>query len=185
MTKIEETLSGKKRDIVKKCINLTMESYPPETSESLKREKDRFLNPAGFTISSEIENVFDEVIGAMDLEKLVTSLESVIKLRAVQNFPPSEAISFVYLLKRSIREELAGNLDAKSTRGVTQARDGGRRTRDAIQTWDEKARPVENWAELDERLDRVALLAFDVYMRCREKIHEIRLRETKAFHGRR
>ena len=50
---------------------------------------------------------------------------------------------------------------------------------------DEESRPIKEWAELDERIDRVVLLAFDVYAQCREKIHEIRLRETKALHGRR
>ena len=44
MKKIEEILSGKKVDIVKRCFNLTVEAYPPETSELLKSEKDRFLN---------------------------------------------------------------------------------------------------------------------------------------------
>jgi hypothetical protein len=173
MAKIEEILSGKKGDIVKKCINLTMETYPSETSELLKGETDRFLNPAGFAIRSEIENVFDEVIGAMDTEKLVVALENVIKIRAVQNFQPSEAISFVYLLKRSIREELTSIGDFGLCRSRTDVRGiAGQKL-------------MEELTELDEKIDRVALMAFDVYMRCREKIHEIKLRETKALHGRR
>ena len=106
MTRIEGILPGKKADIVKKCFDLTVEAYPPETAGLLKRERDRFLNPVGFTIRSEIENIFDEVVGAMDAERLFASLENIIKIRAIQNFAPSEAISFVYLLKRSIREEL-------------------------------------------------------------------------------
>jgi hypothetical protein len=169
MTRIEEILLGKKREIIKKCINLTIETYPQETSELLKREEDRFLNPAGFTIRSEIENIFDEVIGAMDPERLAASLENVIRIRAIQNFAPSEAISFVYLLKRSIREEL----------GAKTAWDVGRGT------WDGKSTPEVGWVELDERIDRIALMAFDVYMRCREKVYEIRLKEMKALHGRR
>ena len=34
-------------------------------------------------------------------------------------------------------------------------------------------------AALDEGLDRMALAAFDVYMQCREKLFEIRLRELR------
>jgi hypothetical protein len=165
MTRIEEVLSGKKTDIVKKCFNLTVETYPPETAGLLRRGRDRFLNPVGFTIRSEIENIFDEVVGAMDVERLFASLENVIKIRAIQNFAPSEAISFVYLLKRSIREELTSIADF----GLQIA----------------EQRLIEELTELNERLDRVALLAFDVYVQCREKIHEIKLKEAKALHGRR
>jgi hypothetical protein len=168
MRKIEEILSRKKAEIVKRCFDLTVEAYPVEASLLLKREKDRFLNPVGFTIRSEIENIFDEVAGAMDPKRLADSLTNIIRIRAVQNFTPSEAISFVYLLKRSIREELG----AKTTWDVGRG------------TWDEKSTPEIGWAELDGRIDRVALLAFDVYTQCREKIHEIRMKEIKAFRGR-
>ena len=170
MTRIEEILPGKKADIVKKCFNLTVEAYPPETASLLKRERDRFLNPVGFTIRSEIENIFDEVVGAMDAERLFASLENVIKIRAVQNFAPSEAISFVYLLKRSIREELTSN--------------AGCGTRERVPGVAEDTL-IKGLTELDEKIDRVALLAFDVYVQCREKIHEIKLKEAKALRGRR
>ena len=173
MTRIEEVLSGKKTDIVKKCFNLTVETYPPETAGLLKRERDRFLNPVGFTIRSEIENIFDEVVGAMDAERLLASLENVIKIRAIQNFAPSEAISFVYLLKRSIREEFTSIADFELRLSRTNVRGIA------------EQKLIEELVLLDERIDRVALLAFDVYVQCREKIHEIKLKEAKALHGRR
>ncbi len=161
MEKTAKNLSGKKAEIVQKCFNLTLETYPPETARLLKREKDRFLNPVGFAIRNGIEGIFDEVAGEMDPGRLLVSLENVIKVRAVQDFAPSEAISFVYLLKRSIREEIASNADCGM--GIAEG----------------------SMAELEERIDRIALLAFDVYMQCREKIYEIRLKEAKALHGRR
>ena len=34
-------------------------------------------------------------------------------------------------------------------------------------------------AVLDSRIDRIALLAFDLYMQCREKLHEIKVNEAK------
>ena len=169
MKDVKEILSGKKTGIVKKCFNLAIEAYPPQTADILKREGDRFLNPVGFTIRTEIENIFEEVIGSMDTRRLIGCLENVIKIGAIQNFPPSEAVSFVYLLKRSIRDEL---LDIKPTR----VGDGG---------WEAEKDRIEQLSEMESRLDRVALLAFDVYMKCREKIHEIKLKETKSPHGRR
>jgi hypothetical protein len=35
-------------------------------------------------------------------------------------------------------------------------------------------------AELEARIDRVALLAFEKYTECREKIHEVRNKEIKG-----
>ena len=35
-------------------------------------------------------------------------------------------------------------------------------------------------AELEARIDRVALLAFDKYTECREKLHEVRNNEIKG-----
>ena len=175
MDRIVKILSGKKGAIVEKCFDLTLKTYPPETSRLLKREEDRFLNPVGFAIRSGIESIFDELVGAMDPDRLLRCVENVVKVRAVQAFTPSEAISFVYLLKRSIREEIGARSPRDDGRGLSPQREHGGTT-------DEKEQML---VEIDERIDRIALLAFDVYMQCREKIHELRLKEAKALHGRR
>jgi hypothetical protein len=39
--------------------------------------------------------------------------------------------------------------------------------------------PPEDLAMLENRIDRLALLAFDLYMKCREKIYEIQAEEAK------
>jgi hypothetical protein len=39
--------------------------------------------------------------------------------------------------------------------------------------------PAGDLAMLENRIDRVALLAFDLYMKCREKIYEIKAEEAK------
>jgi hypothetical protein len=36
----------------------------------------------------------------------------------------------------------------------------------------------ESLAELDNRIDQVALMAFDFYMDCRERLHQIRVNEV-------
>jgi len=100
---IEELLSRKKTYIIKKCVKLIMETYPPESSEVFENSGDRFQNPVGFTIRSEVENIYNELAGKMDMEMLGNSLENIIRIRAVQGFLPSEAISFVFLMKKAIR----------------------------------------------------------------------------------
>ncbi|MDP3001478.1 MAG: RsbRD N-terminal domain-containing protein [Bryobacterales bacterium] len=39
--------------------------------------------------------------------------------------------------------------------------------------------PAADLAMLEKRIDRMALLAFDLYMKCREKIYEIKAEEAK------
>ncbi|HZP02673.1 MAG TPA: RsbRD N-terminal domain-containing protein [Terriglobia bacterium] len=38
---------------------------------------------------------------------------------------------------------------------------------------------TEDLRELDDRIDRLILAAFDLYVRCREKVHEVQLNETR------
>jgi len=73
-----------------------------------------------------------------------------VRIRAVQEFSPSAAVGFVYALRGILREELASaGLDAAGH------------------------------AAVESGVDRLALAAFDAYMKCREKIFEIRVREIR------
>lgn len=136
-----------------------VETYPEDTSRFLKSERDRFANPVGYTISNELPRLYDELVGDMDGEKLLASIDNILRIRAVQDFSPSEAVGFVFGLKSVIREMLS-RLSAD-----------GSMFADLLQ--------------FESRIDSLGLLAFEAYMRCREKVHEIRtneirMRSTKA-----
>jgi hypothetical protein len=107
----------------------------------------------GFAIESSIGPVYDQIVAAMDTDALCESLDSIIRIRSVQEFTPSEVVSFVFQLKSIIREVL------------------GERARELNRAGD--------LAVLDERIDRVALIAFDKYMECRQKLFEIRTGEIR------
>jgi hypothetical protein len=143
-----------------------METYPPESSEVFEYSGDRFRNPVGFTIRDEVEHIFNELAGEMDTDSLNSALENIIRIRAVQGFPPSEAISFVFLLKKAIREEITKD----GFEGINNTKPGSS---------DKETETLKGLLQLEEKIDRIALLAFDIYMKCREKIHEIRLKEIK------
>ncbi|MCL0053034.1 RsbRD N-terminal domain-containing protein [Dehalococcoidales bacterium] len=125
-----------------------METYPG--SSLFSQEKDRFANPVGYTISREIEVLYEELVDGMNFDKLSASLDNIIKIRAVQDFSPSQAIAFIFLLKKAVKEELADEI-------------GG--------NW---------WLKFESRIDKLALLAFDIYMKCREKIYQIKVNKVKA-----
>ena len=103
----------------------------------------------GLTISTEIETLYDEIISGDNMEKISSCLDSIIRIRAVQDFKPSQAVAFVLQLKQIIKEEL-GNDHSDEMR------------------------------ILDNRIDEVTLLAFDIYSACRQKISEIRVNEVKS-----
>jgi hypothetical protein len=146
--------------ILDRCLTLILDTYPPETAQFLRREKDRFQNPVWYTISREMEILCQQVAGAMEMEKVNMALENIIRVRAVQDFSPSQAIAFVSLLKRAMREEIL--------------RDAGGGTRE------EKDGIIHALNDLDTRIEQVLSAAFDIYTKTREKIYELRIREIKS-----
>ncbi|MCP4667441.1 MAG: hypothetical protein GY849_13850, partial [Deltaproteobacteria bacterium] len=96
---------------------------------------------------------YDAVTGEGDGERISSCLDNIIRVRAVQDFRPSQAVAFVLQLKRLIREEVR---EKTSENG--------------------HARELE---ALENRIDETALQAFDIYSQCRQKIYEIRVHEVR------
>ena len=88
-----------------------------------------------------------------DAGSIESSLERINKIRAVQDFKPSQAVAFVFLLKTALREELGAELYQG---GMTQ-----------------------QLLSLESQIDGLVLIAFDNYMRCREKLFEVRCNDIK------
>jgi len=152
---LEGILESKKDVVLKRWFQHIIDTYPEQTSQFLKREKNPFANPVGAAVYEGIEGVYGELARDLDRERVTPALDRIIRIRAVQDFPPSGAVGFVFPLKRLLREALEEDL--------------------------RKDRVTEgDLASLDRRIEELALLAFDVYTECREKIFEIRVNEVKA-----
>lgn len=151
---MQEILSRKKTAVLERWFHLITETYPAETARFLRREKNRFANPVGHTIYQGIEGIYDELLRGMDPGRVISCLESIAKIRAVQDFSPSRATAFIFLLKKAMREELAGEIR-------------------------ESRMHVEELLNLESKVDDLALLSFDIYVECRERICEIRINEVK------
>jgi hypothetical protein len=128
-------------------VELTFGSYPEPSVQKLRAAGDFFSNPAGQTIARGLPRVLEALLEGRGDEALKAELDPVVRLRAVQEFTASEAVSFVFLLKES----------ARGVPGI----------------------PGGNFDLFDRQVDRLALLAFDVYAACREKLYEIRLNEAR------
>lgn len=160
---LESLLAQKRASILKRWFDLIVATYPAETAKFLKRQEDRFANPIGFSIHQGIEGLLTEVVTGIDPERVSPFLDRIIRVRAIQDFTPSQAVSFVPLLKQVLREVLAGGKGGKGGKG-------------------EKGADPEELALIESRIDELTLLSFDVYMQCREKIYEIKVNEVKRLY---
>jgi len=152
--KLEELLKQKASHIRKRWLNLIIETYPADSQRFLREQKDRFANPVGTTLSREVETLYHELLHGMDSEKVNSSLEEIVKIRAVQDFSPARAMTFIFLLKKVLREELAQEIK-------------------------ESPAACEELLALESRVDEMVLRGFDLYTNCRERIYEIRAKEAK------
>lgn len=146
-------MQQKRSTILEKWIDRVVQTYSPDSTQFIGQQKDQFSNPLGHAISGSIESVYDQLLSSMDNERLLSALDGLVRIRSVQDFSPSQAVAFVFQLKRVIREELANEIQTDSLH--------------------------EELSGIESRIDRIALLAFEKYMECREKLHDIRINEIK------
>ncbi|MBI5062596.1 MAG: RsbRD N-terminal domain-containing protein [Desulfatitalea sp.] len=143
-------LVSQKEAIVGKWLTRVIDTYPPETARFLRSQKDPFANPVGQATRQGLNTLVELLLAELDEAAARTALDPVIRVRAIQAFTPAQAVGFVFELKAILRESL-GSASQNS----------------------------EELAWLDGRIDRLALIAFDIYMQCREKIYELKANEMK------
>ena len=91
--------------IVDAWYERTVETYPAEARPQLLRVGDRFRNPVGALLKVSLEAVFHEIDNEMDEARVRRALDPIVRLRAVQDFTPAEAISFASQLREVAREQ--------------------------------------------------------------------------------
>ena len=165
--KLYNLLSEKKSAILNRWYDVVLDTYPSDTSGFLKGQKNPFLNPVGSTIFQGIENLFEELLcennfpipslvkGSEAGERASLFLDNIIRIRAVQEFTPSQSVAFVLLLKNAIREELKSELVEQQL--------------------------LEELLFFESKIDDMALLSFDIYMKCREKLFQLKVNELQSW----
>lgn len=155
--RLTDFLSEKKAAIGERWFDSILETYPPDTQRFLKTHKEKFTNPVGSTVREAVEGILKELIarlrgggGGFGEGRIPSYLDNVIRIRAVQGFTASQAVSFVLGLKEVLRRQLSEK---------------------------EAAEVSGELADFDAMVDELTLMAFDIYMKCREKIYEIRANE--------
>jgi len=147
-------LEKNKDRILETWIDHTFQTYKPEMVKFLRGTKNQFANPVRATIVENLTSIYDGVLSSKLIDELYPELEAIIKLRSVQDFSPSNALSFVFFVKKFIREEV-------------QKTEAGKVSSEELNAFEDK-------------MDELIQLSFDIYSKCRQKVYEIRIAEIKA-----
>jgi len=156
MSTVRELLAAHRAGLVQTWYELVLATYPEETAKLWRKGGDPFHNPVGQTVRRGVEGVLDHLLAPQGKglpEDVLTLLDEMVRVRAVQNFAPSRAVEFIFLLKKALRETLWAE--------VAQAGD------------------FAGLMALESRIDGLALACLDIYVKCRESIHAIRVEELK------
>ena len=82
---LKSFLSDHKKVILEKWFDLVIDSYPADGSNFLRNETNRFQNPVGYTISKDLEIVFDNLVERADYQRLCDGFENIAKIRYYVN----------------------------------------------------------------------------------------------------
>lgn len=145
------TLSHHQEAIKEAWFNAVLESYPESSRKYFARVEKSFTNPVGANLAHSLNALLDELfLEEPDSTKIMDHLQMILRIKAVQDVLPSQAISFVPALKQII-ERLVPKEDL----------------------------PFEALGDFYSDLDTVTLWALDIYVESRDLIYELRLKQIK------
>jgi len=151
---LREHLQENRSAIINQWFEAVVGTYHEETRGPLRKQNAPFSNPVGFNTAQGLEGLFDGLLKGMMPTETSRFLDAIVRLRAVQDFAPSEAIRFIFRLKDVVRKELAGALQDPAVSAEL--------------------------VSFETTIDDLALFAFDLYLQCREKIYDIKAKEAQS-----
>jgi hypothetical protein len=149
---LTEALTRKKQEILSLWIERTLNSYA--APGFFKSAKDPFANPVGSTITAGLTDLFALLCVGAEVQTFARPLDRVVRIRAVQDFTPAQAVAPFLELKWVVKQVFADDKHLRPLLGKLDA--------------------------LDCTIDQMALAAFDVYTACREQLFHNRIREIKS-----
>jgi hypothetical protein len=151
---LQPYLVENRRKLVERWIDAVITTYPPDSVGFFKNTRDKFANPVGNTIKRSIDLLFTEVIKEkMDPAAVQEAMDPIVRLRAVQEFTPSQALSFLFSIKHILKKSLEKNLSDPAVEGFLR--------------------------NVAAHTDELMLTAIDIYGKCREKIYLLRINQAK------
>jgi hypothetical protein len=108
-----EMLDAQRRAaITQRWFEAVIAAYPGEAVRFFGTQSDRFANPVGTTLRRSLTELLDGLVEGREPDQLHDAIDGVVRIRAVQDFTPSEALSFVPALKPILGEALRSDPQA-------------------------------------------------------------------------
>ena len=150
----EEVLTARREQAIQKRTDAVFALYPFETTGFIRTQKDRFANPVGYATRKAAVAVFDAISGRdVEMDAVHAALGDLIRIRAVQDLRPEQAIGVLFLFKPVLRELFLVDMLAE-----------GR---------------LDSYLEMESRLDSLVLVAFNMYLGDRERVYAERVAEQR------
>jgi len=138
---LQKFLKDNHKGICSQWTDAIIKTYPEEGAKFFSGSSNQFSNPVGHTFRNNIEKIFSILVEGDDVSACTKDLDGILRIRAVQGFAPSVALSFLPALKEIVYREV-------NKAGVGDVGD-----------------MLHDW---NIRIDRLTMLGFDLYVSCRE-----------------
>lgn len=156
--KVIDVFRAHKAEIVAQWTESVFSTYPFATTGFLRTKEDPFGNPVAHMTREAAGALYDAVIGeSVTVEGTRAALDRFVKLRAVQQFTPSQGLGVFCLMKPIMRKVVLPELEAR--------------------------KKLADYLDVESRIDSLTLLAFDMYMKDREILAESRITEIRNQHA--
>ncbi|MCS7278691.1 MAG: RsbRD N-terminal domain-containing protein [Thermodesulfobacteriaceae bacterium] len=151
--KFRKYLEGKQEYLLKRWKDIFWESFGEEAKRFFVRETDRFQNPVGYRVEECFKGIMEVLFGEFSWEKAQEPLKRLMQIRAVQEPVPSKALNLFLQLKTILREEIGREIIDKFG--------------------------IEEFLQLEDRINILTLRAFDYFIKFRETLYEIKFNEYR------
>lgn len=150
----EDMLSARRDTAIQKWSDAVFATYPFETTGFIRTRRDQFANPVGHATRAAGEAIYDAITGQdVDMDKVQAAVADLIRIRAVQDLKPEQAIGVLYLYKSVLRELFLADMLA--------------------------AGDIRSFLDMEDRLDSLCLVAFNAYLADREKVYAERVAQQR------
>lgn len=153
--RLKEILKKDKDKLAESWFDRLLESYPEATRRYFKNTNSHFSNPVGYNLMHSMSHILTELLKEEPSSDVINQeLQMILRIKAVQEVLPSQAVSFIPALKQTIeRHYKAENLVKESS--------------------------LNELLDFYSDLDTVALYAYDLYVESKVLLYELRLTQIK------
>ena len=138
--------------IVDRWVEYVLSTYT--SSSFFVKEKDKFANPVGGNVREGLQRLFLLLSKGADPAEFRDPLEQIMSIRSVQEFTPAQAIAPLNGVKHIVREVFEADKERKQL--------------------------VSALYDFDFSVDLAVLAAFDIYMKYRERLYQVRINEIRS-----